>query len=178
MPVFALGDWIPEIADDVFIAPSADVMGKVRLERGAGIWYGAVLRGDIERIVVGENSNVQDGSILHTDKDNPCILGKQVTIGHKACIHGATIGDGALVGIAATVLSGAKIGEESIVAAGCLVGENKTVPPGVLVVGVPFRIARELTPEERAGLRAHAMRYVEYQRKHRGWLKLPALKSS
>jgi len=166
MAIRNFGDWTPQIAEDAFVAPSADVMGQVVLERGASVWYGCVLRGDIEAIVVGENSNIQDLSVLHTDHGHPVFIGRDVTVGHQACIHGAKIGDGCLIGMGATVLSGAEIGEGSMVGAGALVPEGKKIPPGMLAVGVPCQIKRELSAEEKEKLRAHAGRYCEYAQQH------------
>jgi len=170
MPIFPLGDWIPTIAADAFVASSADVMGRVEIGPLASIWYQVVLRGDIEPIRIGAASNVQDGSVLHTENDLPCVLGNWVTVGHQACIHGARVGDGCLIGMGATLLTGAVIGPGSIVAAGALVPEGKEVPPGVLVMGSPFKIKRELTEEEQEGIKRHAERYVEYAQQHALWL--------
>lgn len=166
MTVRNLGDWTPQIAEDAFVAPNAQVMGQVVLARGASVWYGCVLRGDIEPIIVGENSNIQDLSVLHTDHDHPVVIGKDVTVGHQACIHGAKIGDGCLIGMGATVLSGAEIGEGSMIGAGALVPEGKIIPPGVLAVGVPCQIKRELSADEKEKIRKHAGRYVEYAQQH------------
>lgn len=171
MPVYPLGEWIPKISPEAFVAPSADVMGQVEIGPRASIWYNVVLRGDLEPIVIGEATNVQDGSVFHTDRGKPTILGRGVTVGHKACVHGATVEDFALIGIGATILNGARVGSGSIVAAGSLVPEGKVVPPGVLVMGAPFKIKRELSPEEIEGLKARAERYVEWARMHIEWLK-------
>jgi carbonic anhydrase/acetyltransferase-like protein (isoleucine patch superfamily) len=170
MPIFSLGEWVPAIADDAFVAPSADVMGRVEIASGASVWYQTVLRGDVEPIVIGTMTNVQDGSVLHTEHDKPCVLGAGVTVGHKACIHGAEIGDTCLIGMGATILTGARVGAGSIVGAGSLVPEGKEVPPGVLVMGAPFKIKRKLTDEEKERLKEHARRYVEYAKSHMEWL--------
>jgi carbonic anhydrase/acetyltransferase-like protein (isoleucine patch superfamily) len=172
MNIRPLGNWKPEIAEGVFVAPSADVLGQVVIGPRASIWYNVTLRGDLEPILIGELSNVQDGSVVHTDHDLPTVIGKGVTVGHQACVHGATVGDYSLIGIGATLLSGAKIGAGSIVAAGSLIPEGKEVPPGVLAMGAPFKIKRDLTEEEKAGLKVHAEHYAEYAAQHVAWLGL------
>jgi carbonic anhydrase/acetyltransferase-like protein (isoleucine patch superfamily) len=136
----------PTIDDGAWVAPGAIIVGDVRIARGASVWYGCVLRSDIvdAPIVVGEDTNIQDGSVLHIDFGKPCVVGARVTVGHRAVIHGATVGDGCLVGMGSVVLSGAKIGEGSVVAAGAVVRENFEVPPGVVVAGVPAKVRVEL----------------------------------
>ncbi len=171
MALWALGEWIPEVGEGAFVAPSADVMGQVVLGEKSSVWYGCVLRGDLEPIQVGKLTNIQDNTVIHTDRGKPSILGEGVTVGHRACIHGARIGDYALIGIGATVLNGAQVGEYSIVAAGTIVPEGKIIPPGVLAMGVPFQIKRELTEAERDNLRGRALRYVEWARQHVEWLR-------
>lgn len=133
----------------VFIAQGAHVIGDVHLADGVSVWFGAVLRGDIEPIRVGADSNVQDGAILHTDEGYPVDIGRRVTIGHAAIIHGATIEDEALIGMGATLLSGSTVGRGAVVAAGALVPEGATIPPGVLAMGVPARVVRALSDEEK-----------------------------
>ena len=131
-----------------WIAPNASVIGKVRLDSNASIWFGAVLRGDNELIHIGEGSNVQDGSVLHTDMGYPLSIGAGCTIGHMAMIHGAVIGKNCLIGIGATVLNGAKIGANSLIGAHALIPEGKEIPPGSLVVGAPGRVIRQLKDDE------------------------------
>lgn len=133
----------------VFIADSAQVIGDVYMADGVSIWFGAVLRGDIEPIHIGTDSNVQDGAIVHTDEGHPAVVGDRVTIGHAAIIHGATVEDDALIGMGATLLSGSTVGQGAVVAAGALVPEGATIPPGVLAMGVPARVVRELSDEEK-----------------------------
>ncbi|MFS8523634.1 MAG: gamma carbonic anhydrase family protein [Limnochordales bacterium] len=140
----------PVRGERVFIAEGAHVIGDVHLADGVSVWFGAVLRGDIEPIRVGEDSNVQDGAILHTDEGYPVDIGRRVTIGHAAVIHGAKIEDDALIGMGATLLSGSTVGRGAVVAAGALVPEGATIPPGVLAMGVPARVVRPLTDEEKA----------------------------
>lgn len=139
----------PVWGKQVFIADSAQVIGDVQLADGVSVWFGAVLRGDIEPIRIGTDSNVQDGAIVHTDEGYPAIVGERVTIGHAAIIHGATVEDDALIGMGATLLSGSTIGQGAVVAAGALVPEGATIPPGVLAMGVPARVVRELSDEEK-----------------------------
>lgn len=163
MPVYRLADADLEVEDkDAFwIAPTAVVIGRVILKRNASVWFGAVLRGDNEPIVVGEDSNVQDGSVLHTDVGAPLVIGKGVTIGHQVMLHGCTIGDNALIGIKATVLNHAVIAADSLVGAHALVTERKAFEPGQLITGAPARVARALTPEQIQMNRFSAQHYVE-----------------
>ena len=166
MAVYQLEAHVPEVPSSAWVAESAEVIGRVQLGENASVWYGAVLRGDNDSITVGANSNVQDGSVLHTDHGKPLVIGENVTIGHQVMLHGCTIGDGSLVGIQSVVLNGARIGRNSIVGAGSLVTEGKVFPDGVLIVGSPAKVVRELTPEQIAGLRASAAHYVHQQQRH------------
>lgn len=153
---------MPTIDPSAFIAEGAQVIGEVTVGKDASIWFNAVLRGDINSITVGDRTNVQDGVIMHVTKQLPVIVGKEVTIGHMAMIHGCVIEDGTLIGMNAVVLDNARIGRESLVAAGAVVRENFVVPGGVLVAGVPARIVRPLTDEEKIDLRRSADNYVGY----------------
>jgi carbonic anhydrase/acetyltransferase-like protein (isoleucine patch superfamily) len=144
-----------------WIAPGASVVGKVRLDEGSSVWFGAVIRGDNELIHIGRDSNVQDGAVLHTDMGSPLTLGTGVTVGHQAMLHGCEVGDYSLIGIHAVVLNGAKIGKYCIIGANALVTEGKLIPDGSLVMGSPARVVRELTQEQRRGLEASAAHYVE-----------------
>jgi len=150
----------PVIDPTAWVAPGAVVLGRVRLKARSSIWYGCVLRGDQEWIEVGEESNVQDGSILHVDEGYPCIIGDRVTLGHKAIVHGAVVGNGALIGISATVLSRCVIGEGALIAAGALVLEGTHVPPHTLWAGCPARQLKELNEGQRARLAATYRHYV------------------
>lgn len=161
-----LGRDTPDIGADVFIHDTAVVIGRVHLGNRASVWPTAVIRGDVEQISVGCDTNVQDGAVLHADPGMPCTVGDRVTIGHRATVHGCTVGDECLVGIGATVLNGARIGSQSIIGAHALVPEGMEIPSGVLVVGVPAKVRRELTDEERAGLAAQAARYVANAARH------------
>lgn len=150
----------PKLGVGVYLARTAVVVGDVTLGDRSSVWFGAVLRGDINRISVGEGSNVQDNAVLHLADDYPCLVGDYVTIGHSAVIHACTIEDECLIGMGATVLDGAVVGARSIIGANALVTQRTRIPPGSLVVGSPAVVKRALTPEERAGLRAWAEKYV------------------
>ncbi|HEU0196661.1 MAG TPA: gamma carbonic anhydrase family protein [Nevskiaceae bacterium] len=149
------------------MADNARVIGTVTLEAASSVWFGCVLRGDNDDIIVGERSNVQDGSVLHTDPGLKLIIGREVTIGHQVMLHGCTIGDGSLIGIGARVLNRAKIGVETIVAAGSLVPERKTFPDGVMLMGSPAKVVRELSPAERKALHAFSAIYVKNAQRYR-----------
>ena len=150
----------PKFGEDVFIARGAVVLGDVTLGDHASVWFNAVLRGDINRIVVGARTNIQDNAVVHLADDFGCVLGDDVTVGHGAIVHACTIGNEVLVGMRSVILDGAEIGEQSIVGASALVPQGLRVPPGSLVLGSPARIVRALTPEERAGLKGLAEKYV------------------
>ncbi len=143
-----------------WVAPNAVLVGKVKLEAGASVWFNTVLRGDNELIHIGENSNVQDGTVMHTDMGFPLTLGKGVTIGHNAMLHGCTIGDYSLIGINAVVLNGAKIGKNCLIGANALIPEGKVIPDGSLVMGSPGKVVRELTEQQVKMLEASAAHYV------------------
>jgi gamma-carbonic anhydrase len=150
----------PVLGRDVYIARTATVIGDVTLGDHASVWYGAVLRGDINRIAVGHHSNVQDNAVLHLADDFPCLVGNWVTIGHSANVHACTIGDECLVGMGATVLDGAVVGEQCLIGAHALVTPGTKIPAGSMVLGSPGRVVRALSAEERAGLRHWAEKYV------------------
>ncbi|WP_371153342.1 gamma carbonic anhydrase family protein [Jannaschia sp. 2305UL9-9] len=157
--IYALDDIEPRIAPDAWVAPDANVIGKVTLEAGSSIWFGSTLRGDGELILVGQGSNVQENCVLHTDAGYPLTIGANCTIGHKAMLHGCTIEEGALIGMGATILNGAVIGAGSLIGAGALVTEGKIIPPGSLVMGAPGKVVRDLSEDARAGLLASAAHY-------------------
>ena len=171
MAIYQLEEDVPEVHASAWVADSAQVIGKVHLAEGASIWYGAVLRGDNHLISVGRHSNVQDGSVLHTDHGIALTIGEGVTIGHQVMLHGCTIGDHSLVGIQSVILNGARIGRDSIVGAGSLVTEGKEFPDGVLIVGSPAKVVRPLTAEQIARLRGSADHYVHQQQRHARGLK-------
>ncbi|MFP6848102.1 MAG: gamma carbonic anhydrase family protein [Pseudomonas sp.] len=157
---YRLGQSQVEAHADSWVAPNATLVGKVKLEPGASVWFNAVLRGDNELIHIGENSNVQDGTVMHTDMGFPLSLGTGVTIGHNAMLHGCTVGDYSLIGINAVVLNGAKIGKYCIIGANSLIGEGKEIPDGSLVMGSPGKVVRELTEAQKKMLEASAAHYV------------------
>ncbi len=155
---------------DVWIAPGAAVIGDVTLETGASVWFNAVLRGDTEPILVGRGSNIQEGSVLHTDAGFPLTIGADCTVGHKAILHGCTLEDGVLIGMGATVLNGAVIGAGSLIGANALVTEGKRIPPGSLVMGAPGKVVRELDEAARAGILDSAQHYRANMRRFRAGL--------
>ena len=160
--IHTLGDRSPVFeGEGHFVAENATLIGTVRLRDCASVWYNCVLRGDNDWIDIGERSNIQDGSVLHTDPGIELIVGNDVTVGHKAMLHGCTIGDESLIGIGATILNGARIGRHSIVGAHALVTENKEFPDGVMLLGAPARVARELTDEEIGLIRRSADHYAQ-----------------
>ncbi|MGD9571399.1 MAG: gamma carbonic anhydrase family protein [Thermoleophilia bacterium] len=163
----ALDGHEPELGPGAFVHEAAEVIGRVRLGARASVWPRAVLRGDTEAITVGDETNVQDGSVLHADPGFPCRLGDRVTVGHLAIVHGCTVGDGALVGMGAIVMNGAEVGAGAIVGAGAVVPEGMRIPPGTMALGVPARVVRDLTPAEREALPGSAERYVAMIEVHR-----------
>lgn len=171
MAIYQLGEDAPSIAPSAWVAESAEVIGRVSLAADASVWYGAVLRGDNERLAIGERSNIQDLCVLHTDAGQPLTVGADVTVGHQVTLHSCTIGDGSLIGMKAVVLNGGRIGRNCIVGAGALVTEGKQFPDGVLIVGSPAKVVRELTPEQIARLKLSADAYVNNARRHRQGLK-------
>ncbi|WP_291845030.1 gamma carbonic anhydrase family protein [Maricaulis sp.] len=173
MAIYALGDSSPTLPDagQYWVAESAEVMGRVVLMPGASVWYGAIIRGDNDPITIGENSNVQDGAVLHTDEGIPLTIGKGVTIGHQAMLHGCTVGDGCLIGIGSTILNGARIGKNCVIGAHALITEGKEIPDNSLVVGSPGRVMKTLGPEMAELLQASADHYVANWKKHKAGLR-------
>jgi carbonic anhydrase/acetyltransferase-like protein (isoleucine patch superfamily) len=161
MPIFPFNGIWPIIADDVFIAPGAVVIGNVTIHEGASIWYNAVVRGDTAPIVIGRRTNIQDNCTLHVDAGAPLTIGEECTVGHGAVVHGATVGDRVLVGMKAVVLSKSSIGTGTIIGACALVGEHKQIPEGVLAIGIPAKVARPLTPAESEHIVTSAEGYHE-----------------
>lgn len=166
MSCYALDGVAPQIGEDVYIAPGAQVIGRVALQDRASVWFNAVLRGDNDPIRIGADSNVQDGAMIHADPGVPTTIGAGVTIGHHAIVHGATVGDRSLIGMGATLLNRAVIGADCIVGANALVTEGKSFPDGSLIVGSPARLLRPLTEAEIAGLRLSAATYVANARRY------------
>lgn len=161
MAIYQLGEHAPNIDSSAYIADSANIIGKVRIEANASIWFGVTIRGDNELIVVGENSNVQEDCVLHTDPGCPLTIGKNVTVGHQAMLHGCSIGEGSLIGIQAIILNNAKIGKNCLVGAGALITEGKEFPDNSLIIGSPAKAVRTLSPDDIAGMRGNTGNYVE-----------------
>ncbi len=157
----------PNIDKTVFIAESADIIGKVNIEKNANIWYNTVIRADEQSITIGENTNIQDGCVVHVGNDIPTVIGKNVTIGHKALIHGCTIGNNTLIGMGSIVLDGAKVGEYTLLGAGSLVPPGKEIPSGVLAMGSPAKIIRELSDIEKENIVKSALKYIETANNHK-----------
>ncbi|WP_127474763.1 gamma carbonic anhydrase family protein [Microbacterium sulfonylureivorans] len=164
--VLAVGGRTPDIDPSAFVASGARVIGAVTLGEGASVWYNAVLRGDSDAITVGDGSNLQDNVSVHVDAGHPVVIGRDVSVGHNAVVHGCTIGDGSLIGMGSVVLSGAVIGDGCLVAAGAVVLEGTLVPAGSLVAGVPAKVRRELTAEEREGILRNAQTYRAHLAAH------------
>jgi carbonic anhydrase/acetyltransferase-like protein (isoleucine patch superfamily) len=167
MPIYRLGDAVPQIDPSAWVADNATVIGRVTLGPGASVWFGAVLRADNEPIVIGARSNVQEGAVLHTDPGRLLTVGEGVTIGHQAMLHGCTIGDGVLIGIQAVLLNGATIGRHSLVGAGAVVTEDKVFAEGSLIVGAPAMVRRALTADQIASQLRMAEGYVARARRYR-----------
>ncbi|ANP53713.1 carbonic anhydrase/acetyltransferase-like protein (isoleucine patch superfamily) [Streptomyces griseochromogenes] len=165
--IAGIGGKEPRVDPEAFVAPTASVIGDVTLGAGASVWYGAVVRGDVETITVGADANVQDNVTLHADPGFPVSVGERVSIGHNAVVHGATVEDDCLIGMGATVLNGAVIGAGSLVAAQALVPQGMLVPPGSLVAGVPAKVRRELSEEERQGVTLNGTMYAELAKAHK-----------
>nr|WP_321509654.1 gamma carbonic anhydrase family protein [uncultured Celeribacter sp.] len=172
MTVYRLGDLSPEMPEDgdFWVAPDANVIGRVRLGQGANIWFGATLRGDNDLIDVGEGSNVQENCVLHTDPGFPLVIGAGCTIGHKAMLHGCQIGENSLIGMGATVLNGAKIGRNCLIGACALITEGKDIPDNSLVMGAPGKVVRSLSEAQIEGLKRSALHYQANSRRFRDGL--------
>ena len=179
MPIYSLGERRVEFrGTSHYIAPDATLVGSISLDNKVSIWFGVTLRADNDQITIGEETNVQDGSVLHVDPGFPMTLGRRVTIGHKVMLHGCTIGDGTLIGINSVLLNGAKIGSGSLIGANTLISEGKQIPDGVLVLGSPGKVVRELTPAEKARLLEAAQSYVERSKVFRASLREQELPAS
>jgi len=153
--------------DDFWIAPNATVIGNIKLLKDASVWFNAVLRGDVELITVGQGSNVQDGAIIHTDPGFPCTIGKNVTVGHLAMLHGCEIGDGSLIGIGSVILNGAKIGKNCIIGSKALVTEGMEIPDGAMVLGIPGKVKKILNEEEQSVVSLGAEHYIQNYKKYK-----------
>ncbi|MCM2391621.1 gamma carbonic anhydrase family protein [Streptomyces albipurpureus] len=170
--IAGVGGKAPNIDPAAFTAPTSVVIGDVTMAAGASLWYHAVLRADLGPIVIGADSNIQDNCSVHVDPGHPVTVGERVSVGHNAVLHGCTVEDGVLIGMGATVLNGAHIGAGSLVAAQALVPQGMQIPPGSLVAGVPARVRRELTEEERAAIQTNAAVYLDLAKEHRGATRL------
>lgn len=159
--------YFPQVAEDVFIAPGAHIIGRVKIGEGSSVWFNTVVRGDINEITIGRFTNIQDNATVHTDPGYPTVIGDYVLVGHKAILHGCTVGNGALIGMGAILLDGAKVGENALVGAGAIVKEGGEIPSGTLAVGAPARVVRQLKPEEieriRKATTVYASRAQEYR---------------
>ena len=172
MAVYQIDDFVPDIAESAWVADSAQVIGNVVMAADSSAWFGVLVRGDnLEPIRIGRGSNLQEAAVLHSDPGKPLTIGEDVTVGHKAMLHGCTIGDGSLIGIGAVVLNNARIGKNCLVGAGALVTEGKVFPDGSLIVGSPAKVARELSPEQIADLMRAAKHYVANAKRFRHGLK-------
>lgn len=167
---YKLGEHSPSIDDSCFVAPSADLIGQVVMHPNSSVWFNCVLRADNEPITIGENSNVQDGSILHVDPGCPIEIANNVTVGHKVMLHGCTIGEGTLIGMNAVVLNGAKIGKHCLIGANALVTENMEIPDGSMVLGSPAKIVKELDEKTQAMLKTGAEHYVDNSARYKSEL--------
>ncbi|MEL6522795.1 MAG: gamma carbonic anhydrase family protein [Pseudomonadota bacterium] len=172
MTLYALHGTKPDLPEDgdYWVAPDANVIGKVSLGSGVSVWFGTTIRGDNEAIVLGDGTNIQENCVLHTDPGYPMVIGRDVTVGHKAMLHGCTIGAGSLIGMGATILNGARIGRGCLIGACALITEGKEIPDGSLVMGAPGKVVRQLDEAAREGLRKSAMGYQTNQRRFRSGL--------
>lgn len=171
MSVYSLDDIKPQLADDVWVADSATVVGNVIMEAGSSVWFGTVIRGDNEPIKIGAGSNIQDNAVLHSDPGSPLTIGADVTVGHQAMLHGCTIDDNSLIGIGATVLNGAKIGKNCLIGAHALITEGKVIPDNSVVMGSPGKIVKQVPQAQEAMLKASADYYVKNAQKFKNGLK-------
>ena len=173
MSTYPYEDAIPQVAASAFIAPGACLIGRVRIEEEASVWFNAVLRGDTEPITIGRRSNVQDLTVMHADPGFPLVIGENVTIGHRAILHGCIVEDGALIGMGAIILNGARIGRGALIGAGALVPERAEIPAGHLALGIPARVVRPLSQQEQQNLLGAAARYTERAQRYRARLAAP-----
>ena len=171
MTLYALGSDVPVLDDDTWVAPDANLIGKVVLEAGASVWFGTTIRADHEEIRIGRGSNVQENCVFHIDMGFPLTIGVDCTIGHKVMLHGCTIGSNSLIGMGATILNGAKIGNNCLIGAGALITENKVIPDNTLVMGVPGKVVRELDAKTIQGLTDSARHYQQNMRRFRDELR-------
>ncbi|MDD2535596.1 MAG: gamma carbonic anhydrase family protein [Macromonas bipunctata] len=171
MTIYQLDEHTPQVHPTAFVADSAQVVGRVTLGEGSSVWFNTVIRADNEPMTIGAGSNIQDGSVLHSDTGFPLSVGERVTVGHQVVLHGCTVGDESLIGIGAVVLNGAKIGKHCLVGAGSLVTEGKEFPDGSMILGSPAKVVRQLTPEQIDGLRRSAQHYIANAQRFQAGLK-------
>lgn len=171
--IYQYEDIQPSLPQEYYVADNATVIGDVVLKNQASVWFGTVLRGDIEPIILGARSNIQDNSVAHTGKGAPTIIGDDVTVGHKVTLHGCTIGNNCLIGMGSILLDGCEIGDNCIIGAGSIIAQGKKVPSGSLAVGSPARVIRKLTEEDFVNIRSYAERYVENMRRYLGGIMKP-----
>jgi carbonic anhydrase/acetyltransferase-like protein (isoleucine patch superfamily) len=171
MPIYAIATKHPQVDASAWIAPNASIIGDVRLARHTSIWWNATLRADNDPITIGENTNIQDGSTLHTDEGVPLVIGAGVTVGHMVMLHGCTVGDGCLIGIGAIILNGAVIGRDCLIGAGSVIPEGKEIPERSLVIGTPGRVIRQLSDEDIARIRQSADNYLAHASEYRDQLR-------
>ncbi|MFW9621509.1 MAG: gamma carbonic anhydrase family protein [Macromonas sp.] len=171
MTIYQLDEHTPQVHPTAFVADSAQVVGRVTLGAGSSVWFNTVIRADNEPMTIGAGSNIQDGSVLHSDTGFPLSVGERVTVGHQVVLHGCTVGDESLIGIGAVVLNGAKIGKHCLVGAGSLVTEGKEFPDGSMILGSPAKVVRQLTPEQIDGLRRSAQHYIANAQRFQAGLK-------
>ena len=171
MTIYQLDEHTPQVHPTAFVADSAQVVGRVTLGEGSSVWFNTVIRADNEPMTIGAGSNIQDGSVLHSDTGFPLSVGARVTVGHQVVLHGCTVGDESLIGIGAVVLNGAKIGKHCLVGAGSLVTEGKEFPDGSMILGSPAKVVRQLTPEQIDGLRRSAQHYIANAQRFQAGLK-------
>ncbi len=176
--LYELDGVMPQLDENAWVAPDAAVIGDVHLMAGASLWFNCVARGDMERLVIGARSNIQDGSVLHTDRGIAMVVGSGVTVGHKVILHGCRIADNVLVGMGSVIMNNASVGPDTIIGAGSLVPEGKEIPGGVLALGMPARVKRPLTDEEKEMIRWSANHYVENAARFRLGLKADAAASA
>ena len=171
MTIYQLDEHTPQVHPTAFVADSAQVVGRVTLGEGSSVWFNTVIRADNEPMTIGAGSNIQDGSVLHSDTGFPLSVGERVTVGHQVVLHGCTVGDESLIGIGAVVLNGAKIGKHCLVGAGSLVTEGREFPDGSMILGSPAKVVRQLTPEQIDGLRRSAQHYIANAQRFQAGLK-------
>lgn len=175
MGIYEFEGYKPQLGEDVFIAPGARIVGRVEIGRGSSVWFNTVIRGDVDEVTIGEETNIQDGCLLHEDPGCPLKIGNRVTVGHGAVLHGCTVEDGSLIGMGAIVLNGARVGKGAVVGAGALVVEGQEIPPGHLALGSPARVVRQLSAQETEKFQKLAVHYRQRAQQYRSAMFPPSL---